>query len=180
MPGRSTKSKLYKLSRYPKLLCLQFVTCTSLCSVFTNFFPPFFFLMMCSKVFCKFLHGKFSDGVDVDTEIKGNDLAKAFDDCGEFEGEMMDFLISHWKADPSMNHAFDSGSRVLMSPYFLTVQKTIAFFITSLSHMCVCVISVWSIASTVFQQNDIYDCLCSMFSRWTACRLVLSSFWRMP
>lgn len=136
--------------------------------------------MMCSKVFCKFLHGKFSDGVDFYTEITGSDLAKAFDDCGEFEGEMMDFLISHWKADPSMNHAFDSGARVLMSPYFLTVQKTITFFITSLLCMCVCYTCLEHRIYCFCRKMTSIICLCSMFSRWTACHLVLSSFWRMP
>lgn len=64
-----------------------------------------------------------SNGEDVDTQFEGRDLVRAFDDIGEFEGEMIDFIISHWKSDPTMNQAFASGSRVLLSPYFLTVNS---------------------------------------------------------
>jgi hypothetical protein len=56
------------------------------------------------------------------SELSGKDLSSAFDDLGEFEGEMMDFVVSQWKSDPTVNHVFASESHVLLSPYFLTVM----------------------------------------------------------
>jgi hypothetical protein len=55
------------------------------------------------------------------SELSGKFLPSTFDDLGEFEGEMMDFVISQWKSDPTLNHVFASESRVLLSPYFLMV-----------------------------------------------------------
>ena len=62
-------------------------------------------------------------GDSIETQFTGNELAKAFDEFGELEGEMMDVIISAWKADPLRNHVFASGQRVLLSPNFLSVRK---------------------------------------------------------
>ena len=43
-------------------------------------------------------------GDSIETQFTGNELAKAFDEFGELEGEMMDVIISTWKADPLRNH----------------------------------------------------------------------------
>ena len=62
-------------------------------------------------------------GDSIETQFTGNDLAKAFDEFGELEGEMMDVIISAWKADPLRNHVFASGKHVLLTPNFLAVRK---------------------------------------------------------
>jgi hypothetical protein len=70
------------------------------------------------------------------SELSGKDLSSAFDDLGEFEGEMMDFVISQWKSDPTVNHVFASGSRVLLSPYFLTVTTHKLVILSVLLNYC--------------------------------------------
>lgn len=82
-----------------------------------------FMFLYCSAYFCRFFHYVDTFGDSVETQFHGKELAKAFDEFGELEGEMMDLIISAWKADPLMNHVFASGSRVLLSPNFLTVRK---------------------------------------------------------
>jgi hypothetical protein len=57
--------------------------------------------------------------------MTGNDLFLAFGPFGQLEGEMMNFIINQWKADPARNHVFSSGSRVILPSYFLTVIITI-------------------------------------------------------
>ena len=51
----------------------------------------------------------------------GADLARNFEDYGQLEGEVMEFIVSSIKSDPTCNHVFASGKRVLLSSYFLTV-----------------------------------------------------------
>jgi hypothetical protein len=68
------------------------------------------------------VHGRDSSGDNVESTFDGKELVAAFDEGGQFTGEMMDYVISNWKADPSRNHVFESGSRVLLSPYFLSVN----------------------------------------------------------
>lgn len=68
------------------------------------------------------MHGKDSFGDDYETELTGKDFLEAFGAGGQLEGEMMNFLIHQWKADPIRNHVFASGTRVLLPAYFLTVM----------------------------------------------------------
>ena len=79
-------------------------------------------------------------GDSIETQFNGNELAKAFDEFGELEGEMMDVIISSWKAGPLRNHVFASGQHVLLSPNFLQVRKidfpfsyAISFFVCKLT-----------------------------------------------
>ena len=92
---------------------------------------PLFF----SKSFCRFVHGRFSDGDEVDSEFTGKELADAFDNSGQFIGEMMEYVISNWKADPATNYVYQSGNRVLLSPYFVPVNLNVFL------HMHLCFLS---------------------------------------
>jgi hypothetical protein len=68
------------------------------------------------------VYGRDSSGDNVESTFDGKELEGAFDEGGQFTCEMMDYVISNWKVDPSRNHVFESGSRVLLSPYFLPVN----------------------------------------------------------
>ena len=93
--------------------------------------------LYCRTHFCQFFHYVDSFGDSIETQFNGKDLVKAFDEFGELEGEMMDVIISAWKADPLRNHVFASGSRVLFGTNFLTVRNiefpmSYAFFVLRL------------------------------------------------
>ncbi|KAM0902651.1 hypothetical protein ACQ4PT_019177 [Festuca glaucescens] len=70
--------------------------------------------------YCRFVHGKDTFGDDIESLFTGEELATAFGALGELEGEMMSYIICQWKEDPTQNHVFASGTRVLLPPYFLT------------------------------------------------------------
>jgi hypothetical protein len=96
---------------------------------FDLFFPSvmiFVFLCLYSVNYCRFVHGKDTFGDDIESLFTGKELAKAFGDLGELEGEMMSYIICQWKEDPTQNHVFASGTRVLLSPYFLTVNNIVS------------------------------------------------------
>ena len=81
----------------------------------------------CRYDICRFVHAKDSWGDDIDTTMTSDELARAFDDLGQIEGDIIDQVIKSWKSDPTTNHVFASGSRVLFSPYFVTVLTIILF-----------------------------------------------------
>jgi hypothetical protein len=68
------------------------------------------------------VHGCDSSGDNVESTFDAKELAGTFDEGGQFTSEMMDYVISNWKANPSRNHVFESGSHVLLSLYFLPVN----------------------------------------------------------
>ena len=70
---------------------------------------------------CRFVHGVTRDGDELEIIFTFDDLAKVFDEYSEIECELMGFIISHWKVDNTYNHSYASGTRVLLSPYFMTV-----------------------------------------------------------
>jgi hypothetical protein len=46
-------------------------------------------------IFCRFVHGRDSSGDNVESTFDGKELAGAFDEGGQFTGEMMDYVISN-------------------------------------------------------------------------------------
>ena len=61
----------------------------------------------------------------IDTEITGENLASVFDEFGQIEGELMEIIMRNWKFDNTYSHMFDSCTRIILSPYFITVIKFI-------------------------------------------------------
>jgi hypothetical protein len=92
--------------------------------------------LSCGHVFLRLFLGKDSFGDDYETELNGKDLFLAFGPLGQLEGEMMNFIINQWKADPARNHVFSSGSRVILPSYFLTVIITITCVFFSFFLFC--------------------------------------------
>ena len=72
-------------------------------------------------MFAKFVHSDDGKGNQIATTFTGADLARNFEDYGQLEGEVMEFIVSSIKSDPTSNHVFASGKRVLLSSYFATV-----------------------------------------------------------
>ena len=78
-----------------------------------------------------------SDGDELETIFTLDDLAKVFDEYGEIEGELMGFIISHWDVDNTYNHSYASGTRVLLSPYFMMVT---IYILSLFSHLFFCTV----------------------------------------
>ena len=64
-----------------------------------------------------------ADGEVVETTFTCGELAAMFSEFGQIEGELMGFVPSHWKIDPTYNHVYGTADRVLLMPHFVTVRE---------------------------------------------------------
>lgn len=53
--------------------------------------------------------------------LDGLSMYKVFGRAEMMESEIMDHIISYWKDDPNMKYMFESGKRVLLSPFTIPV-----------------------------------------------------------
>ena len=87
-----------------------------------------FFISRCSKIICRFIHDVDPDGDVLETTFSCGDLAIVFGEFGEIEGELMGYIMSHWKIDSTYNHVYGNATRVLLSPYFMTVSRYVLLY----------------------------------------------------
>ena len=76
------------------------------------------------------------DGQVVESTFTCGELAQMFDEFGQIEGELMGFVMRHWKIDSSYSHVYGSADRVLLSPHFVTVSEYIGHVIFQLPFLC--------------------------------------------
>ncbi|XBI25453.1 hypothetical protein VPH35_050389 [Triticum aestivum] len=62
------------------------------------------------------------------TNFTENRIWEVFSPGQMMEGDVMDFLIDDWKQDPNRNADFASGTRILLSPYFITAMLDCSFY----------------------------------------------------
>lgn len=71
---------------------------------------------------------RFSNAFDDTVSIDGNYMYKLFGRCEMMESNMMDYIMSFWKDDPEMKYMFESGDRVLLTPYAIPYMLDFAPF----------------------------------------------------
>lgn len=100
----------------------------------------------CRTEFAKFVHVDDGKGFELATTFTGADIVRNFEDYGQLEGEMMEFIVSSIKSDPTSNHVFASGKRVLLSSYFAAVKcfcsELFLYYLVYYSYMCLVMYTV--------------------------------------
>ena len=94
------------------------------------------FLFSSSKILCRFDHWVTPEGQVVESSYTCGELAAMFGEFGQIEGELMGFIMRHWKIDSTYNHVYGSANRVLLSPHFLSVSEYLGHVISSFLFLC--------------------------------------------